>query len=98
MTIELPARMIGSLPANKDTEAALDFLTRPDLTRIAPREVGFGPAEASLRICRIGQQITAEAGAITYGFPSLLSALGELHPKDLVTSTAFVTAGTAPSC
>ncbi|TWB04266.1 hypothetical protein [Bradyrhizobium stylosanthis] len=94
MTVELVARLIGSLPASKDTEAALGFLKQPDIIRIAPSgsEVSFGPAEASLRICRIRQQVTTEAGVTTYGFPSLLSALAKLHPAELVTAAAFTTA------
>ena len=35
-TVELLAQMIGSLPLNEDTEAALNFLKQSDLTRIIP--------------------------------------------------------------
>ena len=93
--VELLARTIGSLPASEDTEAALGFLKQSDLIRIVPsgQEFSFGPAEESLRICRIKQAITAEAGTVTYGFPSLLSALQKLRPTELLTSTVFATAG-----
>ncbi|MCA1381029.1 hypothetical protein [Bradyrhizobium sp. BRP23] len=95
VTVELLAQTIGSLPASEDTEAALGFLKQPDLIKIAPsgQESSFGPAEESLRLCRIRQTTTAEAGFVTYGFPSLLSALEKLRPTALLTSTAFATAG-----
>ncbi|MCG2630218.1 hypothetical protein L6654_26675 [Bradyrhizobium sp. WYCCWR 13023] len=95
VTVELLARTIGLLPASDDTEAALDFLKQSDLIKIVPSglESSLGPAEESLRICRIRQTTTSEAGTVTYGFPSLLSALEKLRPTELLTSTVFATAG-----
>jgi hypothetical protein len=94
MTVELLARLIGSLPASQDAEAALGFLKQPDLIRIAPSgdEVSFGPAEECLRISRMRRQTATEAGIVTCGFASLLSALARLHPAELVTNAAFATA------
>ncbi|MHC2579249.1 hypothetical protein ACVI1J_009537 [Bradyrhizobium diazoefficiens] len=91
---ELLARVIGSLPASEDAEAALGFLKRSDLTRIVPsgEEASFGQADESLRICRIRQVSATEAGIVTYGFHSLLSALEKLHPTEILTLTAFATA------
>lgn len=90
-TVELLAEMIGTLPADEDTEAALDFLGQPDLIRIVPaaEEANVASAQHWLRIYKIRQATTTEAGIVTRGFPLLLSALEKLHPTELVAVTVF---------
>jgi hypothetical protein len=86
--------MVGSLPANEDQAAALNFLKRSDLTRILPTkgEAIFSPAEEFLRVYRIRQASARKAGTVIYGLASLLSALEKLHPTELLTITGFVNA------
>lgn len=99
-TVELLAEMIGTLPADEDTEAALDFLGQPDLIRIVPaaEEANVASAQHWLRIYKIRQATTTEAGIVTRGFPLLLSALEKLHPTELVAVTVFAAPnGTAAS-
>ncbi|TYL87515.1 hypothetical protein FXB40_40210 [Bradyrhizobium rifense] len=97
MTVELLTRMIGSLPANEDKAAALNFLKRSDLTQPAsvPGALDYTSAEFWLRLLRRRQESTIRAGITTRGFPSLLTALEKLSPSAPVTITVYTTSAGA---
>ena len=92
-SVELLKQLIASLSPSEDTEAALNFLKQSDLTQIVPagEQSRYSPAEHWLRIYKIRQGSTTNAGIATYGFPSLLAALEKLHPSEPLTITAFAT-------
>ncbi|MBR0901578.1 hypothetical protein [Bradyrhizobium liaoningense] len=93
MTVELLAQAIGLLPVNEGTEAVLSFLKQPDLMRMTPArdQPIFTPAKEFLRVYRIREVNTKEAGIVPYGLPSLLSALERLEPTALLTLATFAT-------
>lgn len=90
LTVELLKQLIAALPPTEDTEAALNFLKRPDLPPTGERSSCF-PTEHSLRIYKRRQESTTRAGITTYGFPSLLLALEKLYPSEPLTRTVFKT-------
>lgn len=91
LTIERLKKLIAVLPPTEDAEAALNFLKQSDLTQIVPigERSDYSPAEYWLRDYTIRQESTMNAGIATYGFPSLLLALGKLHPAEPLTIIAF---------
>jgi hypothetical protein len=93
LTVELLEQLVAALPPTEDTEAALNFLRRSDLTQIVPtgERTDYAPAEEWLRIYKLRHGSTLKAGITTYGFGSLLAALEGLHPQELLTIVAFNT-------
>jgi hypothetical protein len=94
-TIELLTRLIRMREPDEETDAALRFLTLPDLAKIAPSDdrLRFSPAGEWLRIYQIKQESTDKTGVATGGFPSLLAALRRLPPSEPITLTAFQSSG-----
>jgi len=90
VTIESLTQLVTILPPSEEAEAALRFLKQPDLANITPSEAPPNCHAAEwLRIFRIRQWATDNAGITKYGFPSFLAALERLPPAEPITMSAF---------